>query len=105
MARDALSAGVEGALAVDEEMVLMMAVMHLDLGDPGAVGLFAHGDGARIPIVEFTGKENFASGGGDANEIDRLGHFLGRVTVNRTWGVRLRREHWYDFNLHLFAAS
>ena len=81
IASDALGARVENRFAVDEEAIVVMAVNQRNLDKPCAVRLAFHGVGNRIPIIEIAHQMHVFGFGSNANKINRLGHFFGRITV------------------------
>ncbi len=81
VAGDALGFGIQHGLSINEELIMMMTMMKLDLKEPRAIGLPLHRVSRRVPIVEITNQGNFLGGGREADEVDGLGHFFGRVTV------------------------
>ena len=60
---------------------MMMAVIERNLQKPRAVGLAFHGIGVGIPVIEIADERHDVGFRGVANEVDRLGHFLGGVAV------------------------
>jgi len=88
-----LGAGIQSRLAVHQELILVVAVIHLDLGEPRAIGLPAHGIRLGAPLVELADHADLLCAGRQANEIDRFGHFLGGVELVGSGERRLRLEH------------
>ena len=80
IAGDALGARVQHRLAINQELVMMMAVAQVDLGVPGAVGLAFHGGGVGMPVVEIANQHHPSGVGDGADEIDGLDGLLGGET-------------------------
>ena len=59
----------------------MMAVIEWDLDKPRAVGLAFHRISRGVPIIEITNQVHLLRAGGVADEVDRFGHFFGRVGI------------------------
>lgn len=90
IARVALRVRIERRLAVHEELVVMMPVRERHLDAPAATVLALHRVRARVPIIEIAHQKNLLGVGSRANEIHRLGHFLGGVTVQGRMRVIVR---------------
>lgn len=88
VAGDALGLGVQGRLAINEKLVMVMPVMQRDLDEPRTVGLPFHRKGGRVPIVEIPDQIDLSGRGCVADKIDRFGHFLGGITVEVSCCVR-----------------
>lgn len=87
---DAVSVRVEHHLTVNQESVLVVAMVKWDLQKPCAVRLPAHGMRARIPTIELAGQEHCFRVSHPANEVNGFGHPLGGITVrgkNRANGL------------------
>ena len=76
VAGDALGFGVECRFAIDQELVVMVAMAELNLDGPRAVGLAFHGCGAGIPVVEVAHERRDFCLWSKADEINRLEGFL-----------------------------
>ena len=81
VAADAMRTGVQHRLAINEEPVMVMAVVQGDLEQPGAVRLAVHRMPRRVPAVEIANKLDLFGIGRDTDKIDRFGHFLGGIAV------------------------
>lgn len=88
VAGDALGLGIQGRLAVNEKLVMVMPVIQRDLDEPRTVGLPFHRVGLRIPVIEIADQIDLSRRGRVADEIDRLGHFFGGVAVEVSCCVR-----------------
>jgi len=81
IARDALCFRVERPLAVHQKAVVMMAVVELDLKEPGAVRLPFHQVRLRIPVIEIPNDRNVFGFGRVADKVCGAGVVFGGVTV------------------------
>jgi len=81
VAGNPLGARIERWLSIDEELVMVMAVIERNLDEPRAIRLAFHRMRGRIPIVEIAHQMDVFGLRGDTNKVDRLGHFLGGVAV------------------------
>ena len=78
---DAHGPRVEHRLAIDQEVVVMMAVVEGNPQLPGAIWLSLHPMKIDMPIIEIAGHCNCCRLGCNAEEVDRLGHVPGGITV------------------------
>ena len=78
---------VELRFAVHEETIMVVPVIQLHLEQPRAVRLALHGMGGLIPIIEIAGYMNLFGFRGQADEIDRLSHFLGGIPISSEEGT------------------
>lgn len=69
-------------MIVDQEVVVVVAVAQGDYDVPGSVRLPDHGRGLGLPIVEIPDESDPLGLGSEAEEVDRLGHVLGRVAIS-----------------------
>ena len=90
ISRDALRVRIERRFAVNEKLVVMMAMRERHLDAPAATVLALHRVRARVPIIEIAHQKNLRGVWSRANEIHRLGHFLGGVTVQGRMRMSMR---------------
>ena len=72
----------------------MMAVVERQVDLPRAVRLALHRVRRGMPVVEIAGDENFLRVRGAADEVHRLGHVLGGVTMFGNVKGRVRTVHY-----------
>jgi len=68
---------------------MVVPVIQLHLEQPRAIRLALHGMGCQIPIIEIAGHMNLFGFRGQADEIDRFGHFLGGIPIRSEEGTYL----------------
>ncbi len=68
----ALGVRVEGGFAIDEEHVLVMAVMQFEPQEPAAVGHALQGVSGGVPAVEVADERDAFGAGRAAKEIDQV---------------------------------
>ena len=83
IARDTFSAGVQNRFAIDEEPVMVPAMVERDLNEPSAVGLPFHRVGSRIPIVEVAHEMDLGGFRSETNEIGGIARFLAEIMIAR----------------------
>jgi len=71
---------------------MMVSMWKRNLDEPRAVGLALHRVRNGIPGIEITHQVNLFRFRRDTDEVDRLDHFLGRITIIRE--MRTCRIHW-----------
>jgi hypothetical protein len=77
IARDALRARVEHCLAIDQKLIVMMALWQDHLRSPAAVDLPLHRSGVRMPVVKIADERNLLGGVDRAKKVDGLDGFFG----------------------------
>lgn len=87
VSRDSLRARIEHRLAIDQELVMVVAVMEGDLRGPASIWIGAHGVRVGIPTVEISDDSDGGRACGYAVKIDRLHRPLGGKSVKATRGL------------------
>lgn len=84
VARDTLRTRIEGRFAIDQELIVMVALWQGHLCAPATVRLTFHRRGRRMPIIKIANQGNLLGGVHHAQEVNGLDGFLCRILRLRT---------------------